>query len=75
MRRQIITSAIVFLIIVIVMFFVRKGKRQKPLTPLGGLAFGFVIAGIVFGDSRVVGYSLIGIGIVLAIIDAIMKRR
>lgn len=65
----------VLAIIAILLFFVRKDKKQKPLTPLAGLAFGLVIAGIVFGESRLVGYSLVGIGILLAIIDMIVKLK
>ncbi|MFA6022699.1 MAG: hypothetical protein WC781_01275 [Candidatus Pacearchaeota archaeon] len=66
---------IVLLIIAILVFFVRKNKKQKPLTPLAGLAFGFIIAGIVFGQSRLVCYSLMGIGVLLAIIDVIIKLK
>jgi len=64
---------VVLLIIAILVFFIKKNKKQKPLTPLAGLAFGFVIAGIIFGESRLVGYSLIGIGVLFAIIDIIKK--
>lgn len=71
----ILIAIIALLIIAIVVFFVRKNKKQKPLTPLAGLAFGFIIAGIVFGDSRLVGYSLIAIGVLLAIIDAVKKMK
>ena len=69
----ILIAIVVLLIIAILVFFVRKNKKQKPLTPLAGLAFGFIIAGIIFGESRLVSYSLLGIGILLAIIDMIKK--
>jgi amino acid transporter len=71
----ILISIIVLLIIAILIFFIKKNKKQKPLTPLAGLAFGFVIAGIIFGESRLIGYSLMGIGVLLAVIDAIKRWK
>ncbi len=71
----ILISIIVLLIIAILLIFVRKNKKQKSLTPLGGLAFAFVIAGIVFGENRLVGYGLMGVGVLLAIIDSIKKLK
>jgi RsiW-degrading membrane proteinase PrsW (M82 family) len=69
----ILISIIVLLIIAVILFFVKKNRKQKPLSPLAGLAFGFIIAGIVFGDNRLIGYSLMGIGVFLAIIDIFVK--
>ena len=66
----IILAIMVFLIV----FGARKKKKEK-LTTLAGLAFAFVLAGIVFGETRAVGYSLIGIGVVLAVIDIIIKSK
>lgn len=71
----ILISILALLIIAIVIFLVKKNKKQKPLTPLEGFAFGFIIVGVVFGDSRLVGYSLIGIGILLAVIDIVIKSK
>jgi hypothetical protein len=71
----ILISIIILLIIALVVFFVRKDKKRERLTPLAGIAFAFVIAGMVFGDSRLVGYSLIGVGVLLAVIDVIRKLR
>lgn len=68
-------SIVVLAIIALVVFFVNKNKKNKKLTPLAGLAFGFVLAGIIFGDDRLIGYSLIGIGIILAVIDIIKKSK
>ena len=62
-------------IITILVFFVSKGKRENRLTPLAGLAFGFVLAGIIFGDDRLIGYSLLGVGVVLAIVDIFIRSR
>lgn len=71
----ILISIIVLGIIAVLVFFVKKNDKRKSLTPLTGLAFGFVVAGIVFGDSRLVGYSLMGVGILLAVVDIFLKRK
>lgn len=71
-----ILIAIVSLLLVAIFLFVMgKKKKKAKLTPLTGLAFGFIIAGIIFGDSRLVGYSLMGVGVLLAVIDMIIKLR
>jgi len=68
-------SIIALLIIAALAFFVKKNKKQKKLSTLAGLSFVFVIAGIVFGDDRLIGYGLIGVGIILAVVDIIMKSK
>jgi hypothetical protein len=62
-------SIAVLAIVAILVFFVRGGKRETRLTPLAGLAFGFVLAGLFFGEDRLIGYGLMGVGVVLAIVD------
>ena len=47
----------------------RRGGKEKRLTPLAGVAFALVVAGLVFGGDRLVGYSLLGIGVILAVVD------
>lgn len=71
----ILISIVVLLIITIVVFFVRKDKKGKRLTTLASLSFVFVLAGIIFADSRLMGYSLIGAGILLAVIDIFLKSK
>jgi hypothetical protein len=39
------------------------------------LALGFVLAGILFGIEMLIGYGLMGIGILPAVIDIYMQRR
>ena len=72
----ILISIIVLLIIAILVIFVKKNKKKKRLTPLTSLAFVFIIAGIVFvGEGRLISYSLMGIGILLAVIDIVKKSK
>ena len=55
-------------------FFMKKGKKQEKLTPLTSIAFLFIIFAIVF-NSRSISYALIGIGVLLAVVDIIIKSK
>ena len=68
-------SIVVLAIIALLVFFVNKNKKEKKLSKLAGLSFGFIIAGIIFSDNRLIGYSLIGVGVILAILDIIEKSK
>jgi membrane-bound ClpP family serine protease len=59
--------------IALLVFLTKKGPRQRQLGTLAGMAFVFVLAGLFFGENRLLGYGLIAVGVVLAIID--MFRR
>ena len=52
------------------------GRRPDAtaLTPLAALSFGMLVAGIVFGESRAVGYTFVAVGIGLALVDLVRKR-
>jgi hypothetical protein len=71
-----IAIALVVLAIIALFFFVNKTKTGNKLTPLAGLAFGFILAGLFLGsDDRLIGYSLLGVGVILAIIDIVRKCK
>lgn len=71
-----ILMAVVVLAILALMVFLAGGKRAaRSITPLGGLAFAFVLAGLVFGDERMIGYGLMGVGVVLAMVDMVKKLK
>jgi len=70
----ILISIIALACIMFILILTRK-KMQKPLTPLTGLAFAFVIAGLIFGESRLTGYILMGIGVILAVVDIVRKMK
>jgi len=74
MIAWILTAIIALIIISLVVFFVRKDKKKQKLTPLASWALIFVLAGIIFSDNRIIGYCLMGIGIILAIIDIIKQK-
>ena len=71
----VLISIIVLLIIAIFLFFSKKNKKEKRITPLTGIAFGFIVAGIAFGNNRLIGYSLMGAGVLLAIIDIVINLK
>ena len=68
-------SIIVLAVIAILVFFADKNRKEKRLTPLAGLAFGFVLAGMFVGDDRLIGYGLMGVGVLLAVVDMFRKRQ
>ena len=52
-----------------------KSKGTKRLSKLTAFAFLLIILGIIFGDNRLLGYSFMGTGVILAVIDAIKKIK
>ena len=74
---QIAIAVSIVILAVVALILYRKGwrKDQKGLTPIAGLAFGFILAGIVFGEERFISYGLMGVGVVLAIVDIIKQTR
>jgi len=69
----ILISIVILLIIAILVFSIKKNKKAKRITPLASIAFAFILAGIIFGRNQLIGYSLIGFGVLFALID-IMKK-
>ena len=62
-----ISIAALIAILVLLVLNRRKIHRISTLTMLG---MTMVLLGIIFDDSRWISYSLIGVGVLLAIIDA-----
>ena len=68
-------SLVVLAIIAILVIFTSKKKKQKQPSKVALFAFLLIISGIVFGDNRLIGYSLIGAGVLLSIIEIIRNRK
>ena len=68
-------SIIILVVLTILVVTLSRNKQINTLTPLAGLAFGFILAGIFFGSNRFIGYSLMGVGVVLAVIDIFNRAR
>jgi hypothetical protein len=71
----IIIAIVVLGLVAIIVSFIPQKNKKKKLSPLAGLAFVFILAGIFFSDKRLIGYGLFGIGIVLSVIDIILKFK
>jgi len=61
--------------VVVLMILMRKMRPRGRLSFLAGLSFTLVIAGIVFGENRWLGYVLLSLGVLLAVVDAVKKMR
>ena len=68
-------SIIALAIVAFLVFFVSKNRKENRLTPLASLAFAFILAGILFGETRFIGYGLMGVGVLLAIVDIFNKVK
>jgi len=66
---------VILAIIAGVVFLVNRNKKENALSPLAGVAFGFVLAVLMFGEPRWLSYSLLGIGVVLGVVDIVRKLR
>jgi heme A synthase len=71
----ILFSLVALVIVAIIVLFVRKDKKEKELSQLAILALVFVLLGVVFGEYILIGYSLMGVGVLLAIIDIFIKAK
>jgi len=71
----ILLSIIVLLVVAILIFFIDRNRSENRLTPLAGLAFGFIPAGILFGENRLLGYGLMVVGLVVAVLDIFNRAK
>jgi hypothetical protein len=67
-------SVIALLVIIVLLLVARRKEYHKP-SNLALFGMSLVVLGIIFGDERIVGYSFIGVGILLSVIDAVRNRR
>jgi uncharacterized membrane protein len=69
-------SIIALIVIVVLLLIARRGGSQYPKpSNLAILGMSLVVLGIIFGDDRLIGYSFIGVGILLSVVDAIRNRE
>ncbi len=62
-------------IFALLVIYIRKDQKQKRISTATSMAFALILAGILFGDSLWLSYTLIGIGVLLAVIDIIIQSR
>jgi hypothetical protein len=68
-------SVAVLAVVAFLVFLVSKNRKENRLTPLASLAFGFVLAGMFVGDNRLIGYGLMGVGVLLAVLDIFNRSK
>lgn len=68
----IVIAIVAFLLIVLALIFVKRNK-QKPSNLLN-VAF-LIIVFSMFFDERIIAYPLLGLAVILAVIDAIIKIK
>jgi hypothetical protein len=74
-EAYIFTAIAALAVIAILMIWIKPAGKPRNISPLASLAFAFIIAGILFGEEHWLGYELMGIGVLLAIIDIAIKYR
>lgn len=72
-QPTILVALIVLVIAALLLFVIRRNQDVNRLSPFASLAFAFIIAGIVFSSDQILGYILMGIGLVLALVDMIRR--
>lgn len=68
-------SIIALAVVAVLVFFVSKNRKENRLTPLASLAFTFTMLGAIFSDGRLIGYGLMGVGVLLAVADIFNRSR
>jgi hypothetical protein len=74
-NAHIIFSVLVLFVIVVLFIMGSRYKKIKTLSSLAGLASAFIVVGIFFGNNSMLGFSLLAVGVILAIGDIIVKAR
>ena len=71
----ILISIIILIIVAVLVFFVSRNRSENHLTPLASLAFGFILAGILFSEVKVLSYGLMAVGVIVAVVDIFQRPR
>ncbi len=69
-----IAVSIIALVLIVVLLFIGRGRQRGP-SNLSILGMSLIVLGIIFGDNRALGYSFIGGGVILMVIDSLNRRN
>jgi hypothetical protein len=69
-----IAISIIALVVIVVLLLIARARQYPEPSNLAILGMSLVVLGIIFGDDRRIGYSLIGVGVLLSVIEAIRNR-
>lgn len=75
MTIYIIVLLVVLALIAVFIFVQNKQLKTKQISPLAGLAFVVILSSLLFGEDRLIGYGLMGFGILLALLDMFNNSR
>jgi hypothetical protein len=68
--------AIIGLILLVVfVFFLPRQDNWSKFKPLTAIAIGAIIIGFIFIDNKLLGYILIGSGLILALFDNLRNKK
>jgi len=70
-----ITISIIALAVIVTLLLIARGRQYQQPSNLAIVGISLVVLGIIFGDHRPIGYSLIGVGVLLSVIEAVRNRR
>ncbi len=70
-----IVYALVLLAIIFVMLMIKRKELPQRMSKLESLAFVLIIIGLFLAENRLLGYSLLGAGVILALLDILDKSR
>jgi cytochrome bd-type quinol oxidase subunit 2 len=70
-----IAISIIALVAIVVLLIMARGRQYQQPSNLAIVGISLVVLGIIFGDDRLIGYSLIGVGVLLSVMEAIRNRR
>ena len=67
---------VIVVLAILVLLLVLRGKQMKTQPSRWAfLAFFLLLAGILFSENRLIGYGLMGAGVLLAVINIIVRYR
>ncbi len=72
---MLVSAAVLGIAIACLVFFVNLQRSESRLTRLTSLALACVLAGLLSGGNRFLGYGLIGIGALFAGAEMLAKAR
>jgi lysylphosphatidylglycerol synthetase-like protein (DUF2156 family) len=68
-------SVLLLVIIGILLLIAGKKRTEQQLSHLSLIGMVFIILGIVFGSDRLIGYSFLGAGVIIAVVDVVKNRK
>ena len=71
-----IAISIIALIVVVALLVMTRGRESQHLKPsnLAILGMSLVVLRIILGYYRITGYSFIGVGVLISVVDAIRNK-